>query len=365
MTTDGASSFWVALLGGHLEVLEILIQRGADLTGTDPAGNPPLMLAVEQKNQQLVTMLLKGGADPNTPNRKGVRPFLAAAATGQTSLLDPLLEYGAQVDVVNHEGATALMIATANGHADTVARLIQAGSKMDLQSDQGLTALDIAEQRGKKELLTILLKSMPDHLVHGVALGSSEVVQAQLNQGANPNTKDSEGWPVLLLAAAKGDENVITLLLEAKADINATNPEGATALMAATLGNHEDVVKKLINAGADVATKNQAGATARDMAKRKGLATLLSLFPVQRQQLITGRDGGPMVLIPAGKFIMGSDDGEDDEKPAHEVYLDAFFIDQYPVTVSKFSSFRQESGWTGPRYLWRRQKSTNNLLRET
>jgi len=39
-----------------------------------------------------------------------------------------------------------------------------------------------------------------------------------------------------------------------------------------------------------------------------------------------------MVLIPAGKFTMGSNEGEIDEKPAHSVYMDAYYIDKYEVT---------------------------------
>ena len=39
-----------------------------------------------------------------------------------------------------------------------------------------------------------------------------------------------------------------------------------------------------------------------------------------------------MVLIPAGEFVMGSDEYESDEKPAHTVNLDAYYIDKYEVT---------------------------------
>ncbi len=42
--------------------------------------------------------------------------------------------------------------------------------------------------------------------------------------------------------------------------------------------------------------------------------------------------GAKMVLIPAGMFTMGSNKGEDDEKPPHAVSLDAFYIDKYEVT---------------------------------
>jgi formylglycine-generating enzyme required for sulfatase activity len=44
-----------------------------------------------------------------------------------------------------------------------------------------------------------------------------------------------------------------------------------------------------------------------------------------------------MVYIPAGEFIMGSDEGETDEGPAHEVYLDAYWIDQTEITNDKYA----------------------------
>jgi formylglycine-generating enzyme required for sulfatase activity len=39
-----------------------------------------------------------------------------------------------------------------------------------------------------------------------------------------------------------------------------------------------------------------------------------------------------MVLIPAGRFVMGSDDGPIDTKPAHPVRVESFLLDPYPVT---------------------------------
>jgi len=50
-----------------------------------------------------------------------------------------------------------------------------------------------------------------------------------------------------------------------------------------------------------------------------------------------------MVLIPAGKFIMGSDKFHQ-EGPAHEVYVDAFYIDTYEVTNAHFCAFLNEQG---------------------
>jgi formylglycine-generating enzyme required for sulfatase activity len=53
-----------------------------------------------------------------------------------------------------------------------------------------------------------------------------------------------------------------------------------------------------------------------------------------RQQ--RGTDNAEMVFVPAGDFTMGFEQGGDDEKPAHQVYLDAFWIDQHEVTNAQY-----------------------------
>ena len=53
----------------------------------------------------------------------------------------------------------------------------------------------------------------------------------------------------------------------------------------------------------------------------------------------TGQDGAPMVLVPAGEFTMGSDEGDDDEQPVHRVVLDSFYLDTFEVTNGRFAKF--------------------------
>src|SRR6202795_3095161 len=54
---------------------------------------------------------------------------------------------------------------------------------------------------------------------------------------------------------------------------------------------------------------------------------------------ITGKDGAPMVLVPAGEFTMGSEQGDDDEQPVHHVVLDSFYLDTFEVTNGRFAKF--------------------------
>ena len=61
-------------------------------------------------------------------------------------------------------------------------------------------------------------------------------------------------------------------------------------------------------------------------------------------------DADTMVLIPAGDFEMGSNDkdAKESEKPVHTVYLDAFYIDKYEVTVGQYKQFIQATGHRAP-----------------
>ncbi len=67
---------------------------------------------------------------------------------------------------------------------------------------------------------------------------------------------------------------------------------------------------------------------------------------------IVGQDGAPMVFVSAGEFLMGASsadkEAQDDEKPQHRVTLDAFHIDQYEVTASRYNQFMGAS--SNPKY---------------
>lgn len=55
------------------------------------------------------------------------------------------------------------------------------------------------------------------------------------------------------------------------------------------------------------------------------------------------------VPIPAGAFLMGSDTGQDDERPVHRVHVDAFSASIYPVTRGEYRAFLEGTGHDQPR----------------
>ena len=101
-----------------------------------------------------------------------------------------------------------------------------------------------------------------------------------------------------------------------------------------------------------------------------------SAYPTLQNE-ITGKDGAPMVLIPAGEFWMGSTENQIEdvvaiqcgyaggskevrtlcqrypkaEGPLHRVNLEAYYMDKFEVTVSRYAEFMRETNRAKP-YLW-------------
>jgi formylglycine-generating enzyme required for sulfatase activity len=64
----------------------------------------------------------------------------------------------------------------------------------------------------------------------------------------------------------------------------------------------------------------------------------------QPPQIIRTKSGVEMVLIPAGRFTMGSDSGAPDQAPAHEVWIDAFLMDRHEMTQEVYGKLVQPNG---------------------
>jgi|GEM_PF-781366 len=61
-------------------------------------------------------------------------------------------------------------------------------------------------------------------------------------------------------------------------------------------------------------------------------------------EIVGDRDDSTMVLVPGGDFTMGRNDGEPDERPAHQVKVSTFYIDQHEVTVRQYENFQRMAG---------------------
>ena len=61
-------------------------------------------------------------------------------------------------------------------------------------------------------------------------------------------------------------------------------------------------------------------------------------------EIVGERDGATLVLVPGDRFIQGRDDGRPEERPAHPVRLNTYYVDQHEVTARQFAAFRPGQG---------------------
>ncbi|TSE21328.1 ankyrin repeat domain-containing protein [Tepidimonas aquatica] len=131
----------------------LVTQHDLNLEATNPAGENALMIAALRGHLDIVQQLLARGAQVNRP---GWAP-LHYAASGKTDQALPitrlLLEHHAYIDAESPNGSTPLMMAALYGTSDVVDLLLAEGADVTLRNQQGLTALDFAQRSGRDHVV--------------------------------------------------------------------------------------------------------------------------------------------------------------------------------------------------------------------
>lgn len=101
--------FWAAE-SGHEAVVQLLLQKGADIEVTDDSGQTPLFQAAENGHEAVVRLLLKKGADIEATDDSDQTALLRAAKNGHEAVVQVLLKNGANMELMNRQGECLLHI---------------------------------------------------------------------------------------------------------------------------------------------------------------------------------------------------------------------------------------------------------------
>ena len=119
----GATPFMVAAAAGDVEVMRMLLAKGADPKLTTEDGTTPLMAAAgvgfsddmtkdaETRGLAATKLLVELGADPNVSNKWGTSALHGAAYTGANEIVRFLVSKGADLNATDQYGQTPLSIA--------------------------------------------------------------------------------------------------------------------------------------------------------------------------------------------------------------------------------------------------------------
>lgn len=123
----GVTALYVASESGNIELVRLLIGRGADVDLTVRLQRTPLYGAVAAGHDAVVKLLLDSGADPNKLAKQQT-PLHVAADKGCLQCTIDLVEAGAEVNALLETGVPPIHYAKRNGHEDIVAYLLEQGA---------------------------------------------------------------------------------------------------------------------------------------------------------------------------------------------------------------------------------------------
>lgn len=162
----------------------------------DDSDKIAIHIAVSIGNNQLVNTLLDHGADINCTNYYGETPLHLAATYGNVQLVNTLLKRGANVNAINKDENTPLHIAITYGNdVELVNMLLEHKANVNAKNNDQETPLHLAASGKKTELVKILIENKADinalnsisYTPYTLANGDKEVQAALLQAGANVN----------------------------------------------------------------------------------------------------------------------------------------------------------------------------------
>lgn len=241
---DGSTALRNAAMNGYADIVEIVLEAGADpnISTKGPIGTP-LCAAAQMAHDEIVKLLLAGKAEVNPHGQDACVPLQEASQFGNLSTVQILLAHGAEVDRRGWLNETPLQSAVSWDRISNIRALLAAGADVDAKNKYGETSL--AE--------------------HGYFFrGTAKVL---LEAGADVNARDDRGNTPLMHASRYGYEDVVRLLLDFGADVNLKANDGSTALIHAAIGGYVDAIPLLLAKGANVNAKDNSGKTALDYAR--------------------------------------------------------------------------------------------------
>jgi ankyrin repeat protein len=243
-----------AVQAGDMSAIDAALKAQADIDLTDGHGRTALLHAAALPNVQVVEHLLDRGANPNFVGADGDTPLLVACRKANNLVAAALIRRSARVDTAGDDGLTCLAIAATMENRELFDRLLAHGARLEAPRTNSDSAL---------------IRSIPRQEPY--------FFERLMADGADPNRKGRAGNTPLIIATIANRTERVARLLSAGVRVNEANDAGMTALLFGSGIENLDpeIVQRLVEAGSDLNQAALNGLTPLKVACQSNLPALV------------------------------------------------------------------------------------------
>ncbi|KAL8591213.1 hypothetical protein ACOMHN_019189 [Nucella lapillus] len=317
----GNAALHFAAHHGHLDIVQLLLDNGADKNISDDEGGTPLHYAVDGEQTVVLEELCKRGANKNAQNKRGMTPLHVAIDQGLLDCVRLLVSQRADVNIQDKDNDTPMHDAIKNANPRIVRILLDCdhldGSRMNKEK---LNIMHVAVINGQQKVVEVLVsrnKQLASIVggadnwepLHLAAMNGRTAIAGVLVKkgGVKINAVDKNNRTALHYAVQSCENTIIDLLLGGGADPNIQDADGNTPAHLAqmpklpTAGQRlkdedwlvQSILCMLAECGADLDRKNKAGRTPMDLCKTPQLVQKLRGIAERVAQQSPDRDDIP------------------------------------------------------------------------
>ena len=266
-------------------IVKYLVEKGADINYKNEENETTILYdAVLSLNPKLVEFFLNKGASIEDASESSFiygNIIMAAAGSKFNNNFDKfpvdliLLEKSAEnsakiIDIIigktdknlineSLDGKTPLIIAVGNSYLETAKKLIENGANVNAVDNEGWSALSYAVNNGDIEIAKILLEN--NAKINGelllainspIAESRIDMMKLLIENKADINYTDENGLSPLSIAIENGDIEATKFLITNKANLNILTSDGISLIGYAISQNNMDLLQILIENGADI-----------------------------------------------------------------------------------------------------------------